>query len=459
MINDLQRMTLALCLSALAPLAPHGRGQQGFWTDGERSTSPPSRAAEGLAFEPSSGLFIIYGGVNDPSASTVYTDTWAFDGCDWLQLFPSVNPGPRFNMYLAQSPRPGRVVMFGGGVAPYIVDGTTWEFDTQTTAWINVTPAGPSPSARQLANIVYDSVRDRTVLFGGANGTGSGFHGDTWEWNGAAWQDVTPGGPSPTPRAWHSMTFDVARGRTVLFGGYNGSQLGDTWEWDGTQWTEIFPANSPPPQSSGAIAYDSWSERTVLFAGSYGWPTGLDATWEYDGTNWYPVDVIGGSPQPQFLHRMEGDPIRGGVFLYGAFGNGWTPLPRTHRYHHATLTADDYAPSPGTTVHMSLQFPGDGGDLYLTAISLSGTCPGIPLPDGRFMPLNLDTATRISVFVDLPAIFQGFQGTLSATNEAAPALAIPALASLSGVVISVAALSASGGAIGSVSNAITLVVE
>ena len=94
MRTDLQRMTLALCLSAIAPVAPHGRGQQGFWTDGPRSAAPPARATEGLAFEPSSGHFIIYGGVNDPSASTVYSDTWAFDGCDWLQLFPSVNPGP-----------------------------------------------------------------------------------------------------------------------------------------------------------------------------------------------------------------------------------------------------------------------------------------------------------------------------------------------------------------------------
>ena len=71
-------------------------------------------------------LFIIYGGVTEASASTVYSDTWAFDGCDWMQLFPAVNPGPRYDTYLAQSPHPGRVVMFGGGVAPYIVDGTTW---------------------------------------------------------------------------------------------------------------------------------------------------------------------------------------------------------------------------------------------------------------------------------------------------------------------------------------------
>ena len=452
--------TLGLCLSAIALLAPDGRGQQGLWVDVQPVTSPPSRATEGLTFEPSRGLFIIYGGVTEASASTVYSDTWAFDGCDWMQLFPAVSPGPRYDTYLAQSPHPGRVVMFGGGVAPYIVDGTTWEFDAQTMAWTNVTPAGPSPSPRQLANLVYDSGRGRTVLFGGTDGIGSVFYGDTWEWDGAAWLEVTPGGPSPAPRAWHSMTFDAARGRTVLFGGYNGSQLGDTWEWDGALWTQVFPANSPPPQSSGAIAYDSWSERVVLFAGSYGWPIGLDASWEYDGTNWYPVGVIGGTPPPQYLHRMEGDPIRGGVLVYGAFGNGWTPLPQTWRYRHATLTADDYAPSPGTTVHLSLHFPGEGGYHYFTAISLSGTCPGIKLPDGRFIPLNFDLSTSVSLLLfDQPAIFQGFQGSLTDAGQAAPALAIPAQPSLSGLAISVASWSKSEGMFRSVSNPVTLIVQ
>jgi hypothetical protein len=459
MRSRIERSTSCLCLSAIALLAPQGRGQQGFWTEAQPATSPTARAAEALAFEPSSGLFILYGGVSDPSASIVHSDTWAFDGCVWRQLFPAGNPGPRYDMYLAPSPSPGRVVMFGGGVAPYLVDGTTWEYDTQAKHWTNVTPAGPSPAPRQLANLVYDSVRDRTVLFGGTDALGSSFHGDTWEWDGAAWQEVSPAGASPAPRAWHSMTFDATRGRTVLFGGYNGSQLGDTWEWDGVQWTQVFPAHAPPPQSSGAIAHDPWSGSVVLFGGSYGWPLGLDATWEYDGIDWSPVTILGGSPPPQFLQRMEADPIRGGVFLFGAFGDGWVPLSGTWRYRHATLTTDDDSPSPGTTVQLSLHFPGEGGAHYVAAISLSGTCPGLPLPDGRFIPLNPDAATRASLFLPLPQYFHDFQGSLSAAGRAAPALSIPAEPSLSGAVLSVAAWSDSGGAVESISNPLTLVVR
>ena len=47
-------------------------------------------------------------------------------------------------------------------------------------------------------------------------------------------------------RSRHAMAYDNARQRTLLFGGYNGSVLGDTWDWDGRVWTRQAPATSPP---------------------------------------------------------------------------------------------------------------------------------------------------------------------------------------------------------------------
>lgn len=443
-------------LAAFLLLAAPAGAQQGFWNDVQPAGAPSFRATHGLAFEPTSELFVVYGGVPDMSALTVFDETWAFDGCDWTQLFPSGNPGPRENVYLAQSPNPGRLVMFGGGVMAFVVDGSTWEFDVPDSTWIDVTPASPSPSARQLANTVYDSWRDRTVLFGGTNEFGGVFHGDTWEWDGSAWTNVTPAGPSPSPRAWHAMTFDEERGRTVLFGGFNGGQLGDTWEWDGAQWTQVFPAGSPPAQSSGAIAYDAWSRRVVLFGGSTGWPIGMNATWEYDGTSWVQVGVVGSSPPPQYLHRMTGDPVRGGILLFGAFGNGWAPLGQTWRYHHATLTAGSYAPAAGKTVRLSLDFPGEGGNAYVMAISASGSCPGIGLREGRYVPLNSDVYTQASLSGDFPHVFHDFSGVLDATGRATAAFTIPT--ALGGATVSVAAVTVAGVSIASVSNPLALTV-
>jgi hypothetical protein len=100
------------------------------------------------------------------------------------------------------------------------------------------------PTARYAAAMAYDSVREVVVLFGG-NSSGqwpAGALGDTWEWNGSAWNQRTSG-TSPSPRAHGAMTYDSARGVTVFFGGYNGSTLGETWEWV-SGWTSLCCASS-----------------------------------------------------------------------------------------------------------------------------------------------------------------------------------------------------------------------
>jgi hypothetical protein len=57
----------------------------------------------------------------------------------------------------------------------------------------------------------------------------------TWTWDGVAWSRIS--GSGPEQRFGAAMTFDKARGVTVLFGGYGTTGfLGDTWTWDGSDW-------------------------------------------------------------------------------------------------------------------------------------------------------------------------------------------------------------------------------
>ena len=37
------------------------------------------------------------------------------------------------------------------------------------------------------------------------------------------------------------MAYDSARGKTVLFGGWDGHRATDTWEWNGQRWAEVTP--------------------------------------------------------------------------------------------------------------------------------------------------------------------------------------------------------------------------
>jgi hypothetical protein len=78
------------------------------------------------------------------------------------------------------------------------------------------------------------------------------------------------------------MAYHSARGVTVLFGGYTGSErLSDTWESGGTNFTQRFPTTSPSARYDHAMAYDSARGKVVLFGGQASGVYG--DTWEYPG--------------------------------------------------------------------------------------------------------------------------------------------------------------------------------
>jgi len=116
-------------------------------------------------------------------------------------------------------------------------------------------------------------------MFGGRR-VGSAYLGDTWEWGGSSWTQVSTTGPSA--RREHAMAYDSQRGRIVMFGGFASTfnELDDTWEWDGSSWTQV-SATGPSARSTHAMAYDSQRGRTVLFGG-FGSSPYLGDTWELD---------------------------------------------------------------------------------------------------------------------------------------------------------------------------------
>jgi hypothetical protein len=66
------------------------------------------------------------------------------------------------------------------------------------------------------------------------------------------------------------MSYDVATGSVLLFGGYTGTNAGDTWTYDGTTWTQQSPAVSPPARFRSTTAYDAATATVVLFGGNNG---------------------------------------------------------------------------------------------------------------------------------------------------------------------------------------------
>lgn len=189
-------------------------------------------------------------------------------------------------------------------------------------AWTEINPA-TTPLTRKYTTMVWDSVRERVVLFGGQQDLDNYFD-DTWEWDGQRWHELAPAHRPTPPREDHMMAFDRRRGRAVVFGGHdiNVLFLNDTWEWDGTDWHATTPTKRPPPLAYSAMAYDQRRGVVVLFGGLDQARVVTDETWEWDGTNWTKHKPLI-HPPARSHHAMTFDPAEQRIVLYGGEGRGW----------------------------------------------------------------------------------------------------------------------------------------
>ncbi len=176
-------------------------------------------------------------------------------------------------MGLAYDSSADRVLLFGGcrGGMTCTPLNDTWSYDYWSNTWTNVSPAVAPPAGVDLP-MVYDSQADRLVLFGqgpGLWGAGSPLSNVTWTYDYAAkaWTNQSPTGPPP-PRYVPGMTYDSVRGRTILFGGIvpNGSVPHWTLMNDSWSYSLVNSQNAPSSGGPPIGGFAGWS--AFLLAGT-----------------------------------------------------------------------------------------------------------------------------------------------------------------------------------------------
>jgi hypothetical protein len=242
---------------------------------------PAPRTFPALAYDQADKRLILFGGnrllfgaAEDPD--TFLDDLWAWDGKAWHAIHASTPPA-RAEAGIAYDSHRRRIVLFGGHrtvAGERIRYGDTWEWDGHR--WEQVSSVGPT--ARNGAAMAYDAGRKRVVLFGG-----SGALDETWEWDGQAWERIFSA--RAEGRFNSSMAYDSGRGALIRFGGWTRQgRVGDTWRYDGSQWTKLAD-DGPSGRNHTAIAYDSRRGTLVLFGGHDGEQVFGD-TWEWNGQSW-----------------------------------------------------------------------------------------------------------------------------------------------------------------------------
>lgn len=168
------------------------------------------------------------------------------------------------------------VVLAGGSTTPdggktYTTCDDVWSYNGQECRAL-----GSSGALRSGVALAFDSKRARVLAYGGycpCNKTNSGAYMDLQELRGGTWVKIAaiPSRPSADSR----MVYDSRRDRLVLFGGSRGRQrLTDLWEFDGAEWHQRDIA-TPAEWRDFAMACDEARGRTVV-VGSLG--TAPDST-------------------------------------------------------------------------------------------------------------------------------------------------------------------------------------
>ena len=258
---------------------------------------PSPRRESALAYDAQSDRVILFGGVMETETDVIHLDdTWAYDleANTWTKMNPATKPSARIGHAMAYDSQSDRVILFGGftgsgpsGGGPSDASNETWAYDFDTNTWTDMKPA-VAPSAKLWPGMAYDSQSDRVVLFGGSVFSGESLitTSETWSYDldTNTWTKMNSA-TKPPPRSYPVMAYDSQSDRVILFGGVAVTEtefrvFEDTWSYDvGTDsWTNLSAATGPSTGCCGdGMVYDSQSDRVILYL----W-NGDGQTWAFD---------------------------------------------------------------------------------------------------------------------------------------------------------------------------------
>ncbi|UCE12215.1 MAG: hypothetical protein JSV04_08410 [Candidatus Heimdallarchaeota archaeon] len=149
-----------------------------------------------------------------------------------------------------------KIIFHGGSNAGAGITNSTWVYDALNNSWEEKTPP-ESPGRRYHHSMVYDKTLSKCILFGGGTAPPEGGYvenlGDTWAYNytSNSWEDV-PVTNSPTPRYSHEMVYSSLNDQVVMFGGFSNypddvvnppynKRFNDVWgfKYSEMQWTSL----------------------------------------------------------------------------------------------------------------------------------------------------------------------------------------------------------------------------
>jgi N-acetylneuraminic acid mutarotase len=289
------------------------------WQEMTPAFSPDPVVWPAMTYDSESDLVVLFGGGTEESyQSTGYygdNETWTYDynTNTWTNMSPTSGPSMRVLANMVYDEESDIIILFGGGRFDGVweVYGDTWAYDVNTNTWANMSPA-VAPSNRWAYQMTYDSKADLIVMYSGI-GPGGDNIDETWtyDYNSNTWTLKSPA-VSPEERNAAAFAYDEDLELCVLFGGYIMSypyELDDTWVYNTTAdtWTEMSPSSHPSRRSELRAVYDANAEGIIIFGG-WAYTEKYDETWTYNYTenSWIRLDT-GNAPSARYWYGIAFD--------------------------------------------------------------------------------------------------------------------------------------------------------
>jgi Galactose oxidase, central domain/FlgD Ig-like domain len=324
-----------------------GSGIGGQWS----AIVPRFRArGHSAVYDPKRDRMIVFGGFD----GRFQNDTWELPlskETGWKRLITTGGPPPPREGHAAvYDPVGDQIVLIGGSTSDALLLNDVWVLSLgDTSTWVQLSPQGLPPTPRFFHTAVFDPIRDRVLIFGGADWAPY-LNNDVWSLSlreQPAWDSLATSGTPPFERFRHASIYDPARDRMVVVGGdASGAGLNDAWSlWLGMgtpTWSPIVAGGAPPPRiMSHSAVLDPDGDRIVVFGGWTNYPSTVvhDSTWTLDlsTSTWTNLAPAGERPTARSAHSAILDPLRDRMLVFG--GTNTAPSSGEFQYRIAEEVA------------------------------------------------------------------------------------------------------------------------
>jgi hypothetical protein len=284
-------------------------------------TWPSKRIHPTFVNDPVDGRLLMINGMSRMQRMIDLREVWSLDTADFTWSLLGQDAPLDAIMNFGTDTESSRVIALN------IEPTETWAYDPASGTWEqrhpSDQPVSTSENPRFGAPLTYDSESDRIILFAG----GSPWHmySDTWayDYNTDTWELMSPDF-SPSPRGMYATAYDTESDRVLLWGGFTGTDENDVamWAYDYNSDTWEMLENTGGPQQHWerhGMAYIPELDRVLFYSGMLEDEGVLPAeTWyyDYDSNTWTEIDVDV-SPPALAMYAMAYDPGSGKAIVFG----------------------------------------------------------------------------------------------------------------------------------------------